>query len=119
MTAAHVAIAWLAAASIVLVMVVALWTAAGRTRGYAWLDRVLLAQLAVAALAAVTGGASFALSRPPDDALHLVYGAVAVAAPLAARIATQGAGPRKIGRWVAIAAAVAIGATVRSFMTGN
>jgi hypothetical protein len=119
MTAAHVALAWLAATSIVAVLVAALATAAGLTRGYGWLDRALLAQLALTGLAVATGVATFAFARPPGDPLHLLYGGVAAGAPLAARIALQGRDPRRLGRWVAVAAAVAIGATVRSFMTGN
>jgi hypothetical protein len=119
MTAAHVALAWLAATSIVVVLVVALVTAAGRTRGYAWLDRALLAQLALTGLTVATGVATFLVVRPPGDPLHLVYGGVTAGAPLVARIALQGRDPQRLGRWVAVAAAVAIGATVRSFMTGS
>jgi hypothetical protein len=79
----------------------------------------VLLQAATAGLAAIAGVATFALTRPPADPLHLVYGAVAAAVPLAARGAAQGREARSIGRWVAVAAAVAVGATVRSFMTGS
>jgi hypothetical protein len=120
MTAAHVALAWLAATSVVAVLVLAVLTATGRARGsYRWLDATLLAQAVVTGLASALGVASFVSGRPPVDALHVVYGAVATLVPLGVRAAAQGRDARTIGRWVAVAAVVAIGATVRSFMTGR
>jgi hypothetical protein len=120
MSAAHVALAWLAATAVVAVLVLAVLTATGRTGGtYRWLDAGLLAQTVVTALTSLVGIAAFVAGRPPSDSLHLLYGAVTTIVPLAARTAAQGRDPRTIGRWVAVAAAVAIGATLRSFMTGR
>lgn len=120
MTAAHVALAWLAAASVLAVLVLAVLTAAGRTGGtYRWLDAALLAQGVVSALTSAVGIAALTGDRPPADVLHLLYGAVTTVVPLTVRAAAQGRDAATIGRWVAVAAVVAIGATVRSFMTGS
>ncbi len=51
--------------------------------------------------------------------LHLLYGAVATLAPGVARAAAHGRGAAGLGRWVTVGALVAVGATVRSFMTGS
>ena len=120
MSAAHVLLAWLAVISVVAVLVLALLTATGRAGGtYRWLDSAVLAQAVLTALTSLVGLVAFAGGRPPSDPLHLVYGAVATLAPLGVRAAAQGRDTRTIGRWVAVAAAVAIGATLRSFMTGT
>lgn len=120
MTAAHVALAWLTVTSVVAVLVLAVLTAIGRTGGtYRWLDAGLLVQAAVAALTSLAGIVAFIGGRPPADPLHVVYGGVATVVPLGVRAAAQGRDARTIGRWIAVAAAVAIGATLRSFMTGR
>ena len=114
------ALAWLAATSVVAVLVLALLTATGRTRGtYGWLDAGLLAQAAVTALTSLVGLAAFVAGRPPADPLHLLYGAVTTLVPVGVRAAAQGRDAGTIGRWFAVAAAVAMGATIRSFMTGR
>ncbi len=115
----HTALAWLAAASTVALLAVAVSTAAGRFASYRLVDRVLLVQLATATLAAVTGGASLVSAGTPSDALHVLYGAVVGLAPIGARAAAGRGDVRRIGRWVTVAATVAIAATVRSFMTGS
>ena len=102
------------------VLAVAVATAAGRAfRSYRALDRVLLAQAAVTGLAALVGIGSKATTGLPADPLHLLYGALAALLPLAVRIWASGRTARSIARWVAGAAVVALGATVRSFMTGS
>ena len=115
----HAALAWVAAAATVVLLAVAIATAAGRLPSYRALDRALLAQLAMPALAGLTGGAALAASGPPADPLHLLYGAVAALAPGAARAAAHGGGAARLARWVAVGSLVAVGATVRSFMTGS
>lgn len=119
MTAAHVWLAWLSAALVVALLAVAIATATGRVRSYLALDRVLLAQGVIAGLTGAAGLASVVADGPPSDALHLLYGAVLAIVPAAARAAAHGREPEAVGRWVAVAAAVAVGATVRSFMTGS
>jgi hypothetical protein len=115
----HAALAWAAAAAVVAVLGAALLTATGRLATYRILDRLILAQLAVGALAATAGAATATSSAPPRDVLHLLYGALAVIVPVAVRVWAQGRAARSVGRSVAVAALIALGATVRSFMTGS
>jgi hypothetical protein len=115
----HAALAWLAAASVVAVVAVGAATATGRIATYRALDVTLLAQAAITALAGLAGAATYAAVGPPRDPLHLLYGAVTAALPLAVRILGQGGTARTLGRWVALAGLVALGATLRSFMTGS
>jgi hypothetical protein len=119
MAGLHAALAWLVLAAVVGLLVVAVLTAAGRTRSYRLLDRVVLAHLALATLAGLAGVAAAAGGRPPADGLHLVYGAVSTGLPVVARMTAQGRDRAAIGRWVALAALLALGATIRSFMTGS
>ena len=119
MDALHLGLAWLAAGSVVAVLVTAVGTAAGPLPSYRVLDVVLLAQVAATGTAALAGVAVWLTAAPPQDPLHLLYGAVAFAAPMAVRLAVQGRDPRAVGRWVALAALVALGSTIRSFMTGS
>ena len=119
MAVLHGALAWLSAISIVAVVAVALPTAVGWTRTYRALDATLLGQAVATLLAGATGALLAATAHPPADPLHLLYGALAAGLPIVTRIMAQGRAPRSIGRWVAVAALVALGATLRSFMTGG
>lgn len=94
-------------------------TATGRLRSYRALDRAILAQAGLTALAALAGVAAAVALEPPSDALHMLYGTVGTLLPAGVRAAVQGRDPSAIGRWVTVAALVALGATVRSFMTGS
>jgi hypothetical protein len=117
--AAHALLAWLATAALVLVLAVALATASGRLASYRALDRALIVQLAASAVASLVGIATFVAARPVSDPLHLLYGVILTGLPTGARVAAQGRTARSVGRWVAIGALVAVGATLRSFMTGR
>lgn len=119
MAGLHGILAWGVAAVVVALVVVAALTATGRVASYRLLDRAILVEAGAAAIAAVAGLAVALTAAPPRDALHLLYGAVVAIAPVAARLAAQGRDARSIGRWVLAAAVVALGATVRSFMTGS
>jgi hypothetical protein len=119
MAVLHAGLAWLAAASVVGLLVVAAATAMGRLASYRALDLAVLTQLVVTGLAALAGAATAASTSPPADPLHLVYGALDVFVPIGVRAAVQGRDARAIGRWVTVAALVAVGATLRSFMTGS
>ncbi len=115
----HAALAWVAAASVLAVLGAGALTASGRHATYRTLDRLILVQVGAGALAALAGAASAAGAAPPRDPLHLLYGAVTVILPVAVRAWAQGRPTRSVGRWVAVAALIALGATVRSFMTGS
>jgi hypothetical protein len=119
METVHAWLAWLAAGSLVAVLVTAAATALGRPSSYRALDLVLLAQLALTGLAGVAGAATAASGRPPADPLHLLYGLLAAVVPVGVRAAAQGRTARSVARWVAVAALVALGGAVRSFMTGS
>lgn len=91
-----------------------------RPRGsYRAIDLALMAQLGVTGLTALLGAVVAILATPPRDPLHLLYGAVVLLVPCIARVAGQGRGTRSVARWVAAGSLVALGATVRSFMTGS
>lgn len=101
------------------VLAAAIATALRWLASYRLLDRLLLVQLGANAVAAAAGLAVLASTAPPEDPLHVLYGAVAVALPTGVRLWAQGRTAATIGRWVAVAALVAAGATIRSFMTGG
>jgi hypothetical protein len=120
--AAAVLHAWLAAAAVlagVAITVAAVAAVAGRTVSRRLLDRLLLALLGTAGLAAVTGPVIWLGGRPPADPLHIVYGAVAV---LALPIARAAAGRRPTGivaRWLLLGSLLTMGALLRVWMTGG
>jgi hypothetical protein len=103
----------------VAVLVAALPPAFERSRSYRWLDRAIIVQLATTIVAAVVGMATLAVGGRVADPLHLLYAVIVVALPVGVRAAAQGRPVRTIGRWVAIAALLSLGATLRSFMTGS
>lgn len=119
MAGLHAAFAWVAAASVVVLLATAALTATGRLRSYRALDRAVLVQLGCSAVAALAGLATAVSLAPPRDALHVLYAAVGTLLPVGVRVAAQGRDPSTIGRWVTVAALVAVGATLRSFMTGS
>lgn len=116
---AHAALAWIALATIVALLVVSLLAVARPRRSYRAIDLAILAQLAATAATGLAGAVTGVIQAPPRDALHLLYGAVALGAPAVARAAAHRRGTRAVARWVAVGALVGLGATVRSFMTGG
>ena len=109
----------IAAAAMVVVGVVdalGLVPAAGARR---WLDRLLLALLALVAATAMLGPLLVVLVRPPADWLHLLYAVLALAAAPTARLIAARRGSARIGAWVAAGGLVTLGALLRLWMTGG
>jgi hypothetical protein len=118
MNSLHATLAIVAAVGIALFAVAALLTAVGTLRSRVWLDRALIVQGSSAVAAGLTGLATFG-TRPPSDGLHLLYGALIVVGPLAARALAHGQETRRLGRSLTLVALVVVGILVRAFMTGD
>jgi ABC-type proline/glycine betaine transport system permease subunit len=114
----HVALAWVAVAAGVVLLGVAVATAAGRTASYRELDAAILAQLATTGAAAIVGLVLPIAGSAVRDPLHIVYAVVAlVVAPIARYLGRGDA--RRIGRFAVLAGLVVLGSTLRLFMTGR
>jgi hypothetical protein len=81
-----------------------------------WLDRSILLDLALAAVAALAGIAAF-MRAGPADMLHLLYGAVLLVVIAGGRYLGRRPGRSQAG-WVAVSSLVALGVIVRLAMTG-
>ena len=119
MDAVHGALASAAAVALGVLLVVAVAGIVRPSSSHRAIDLVILGQLAVTGAAAAIGLGVAALVRPPADPLHLVYGTVALVAPVGARAIGHRRGTASMARWVAGGTLIALGATVRSFMTGG
>lgn len=119
MSQLHAAIAWLAVAAALPPIALGAVLAVGRTRSYRLLDRAILAQAAVTAVAALVGLTLPLSGGSLADPLHLVYAVVAVLGLLVARYLVRGHDPEPAGRWIAAAGVAVLGAIVRLFMTGR
>ena len=130
MTSAHQLGAWAAVVATIALLAAALWSwaDAGRTAGrrdhrFA-VDRLVIGVVAVIVVGALLGLVNLAAGERPLDALHLLYGALAVVAVPAGRALggrARGADGAPRGRrdgWVAVAALVLLGIELRLFMTG-
>lgn len=116
---------WLAiATAVIAVVVVVVGALAGLGiltpgRGRRWMDRGLLALIALVAGASVAGVVVLVLVGPPGEWLHLVYAAAALwAVPVARAIAGARASTR-IGWWVAAGGLVTLAALLRLWGTGT
>ncbi len=112
---AQLTLAWLLAAAAGGVCIIALagWLRPPMSRR--WLDRLVLAGLAISSLAAVLGLIAFVGGDHPDDPLHFLYAVVAVAALPVARAWGQ-SGPRP--GVMLLGGLVLLGVTLRLFQTG-
>jgi len=119
MSSVHGWLAWSAAGGIACLLVVSLATAGGVSRTKLWLDRAILFQLVTAIVASLGGLAVLVTGKPIRDPLHLVYGAVLVAAPGAVRYLARRVPTRRLGGAMSVAAIVLAGVVIRSFMTGS
>lgn len=82
-------------------------------------DRLILAVLAATGLTALFGAAVALTSRAPSDALHVVYGAVAlVVLPIARYVGRTGSDRRRAG-WLALGSLVELAVFARLFQTGG
>ena len=128
MPSAAVLHAWLAAAAAVLTVgatVIGALEGSGVARGRAvrlWLDRLVLAVLAVVA-ANVLLGAGVALlgsgGKGPADLLHLVYAMVALLTIPVLRLEAMRRRSARIGWWVCAGGLVTLGALLRLWATGG
>jgi hypothetical protein len=129
-TVAHLAVAWAIAASGATLLGLAAWSwlaarRSGDRRDHRFaVDRLLLAIEATAALNVAIGVLLYATGSRPIDQLHLLYGfAAVVTLPLGwwlgGRPARDGStSRRRRDAWLAVAAAVLLGVTLRLFLTG-
>jgi hypothetical protein len=130
-TVAHLAVAWAIAAGAAALLALAAWSwlaarRSGDRRDHRFaVDRLLLAIEAVAALNVAIGVLLYATGSRPMDQLHLLYGLAAVVTlPLGwwfgGRPGRDGSttARRRRDAWVAVAAAVLLGVTLRLFLTG-
>jgi hypothetical protein len=82
-------------------------------------DRLVLAALGATGLAALLGAGSVVTSRPPSDALHIVYGVVALAVLPIARYIGRAGSDRRRAAWLALGSAVQLAVFVRLLQTGG
>ncbi|HEY0443418.1 MAG TPA: hypothetical protein VGC90_04265 [Candidatus Limnocylindrales bacterium] len=115
----HLALAWVAVVAAASTVVAGAILAAGRSRSYALLDKVILVQAVAAAAAGIVGLALVATGGAVRDLLHVVYAAVAVGTIIGTRYAVHSHDPRRAGRWIAVAGVIVLGAMIRLFMTGR
>jgi hypothetical protein len=119
MAGVHAVLAWLTVASTLAVLIAAVPGAFGRETGRTWIDRAVLVQIVAAALASIVGLVVAVTQRGPGDWLHFVYAVVVLGLVAAVRYAVHGMTGRRFAGWVAVAALIAMGALLRSFMTGR
>jgi hypothetical protein len=81
-------------------------------------DRAVLAAIVAAGSAAIVGLVVYVVAGPPSDALHVVYGAVAVVVIPVVRYAARRAAPRRLSALLGIAALAMLGVLVRLWQTG-
>ena len=115
----HELLAWLTVASTVAVLLAAFPGAFGRPAGRLWVDRAVLVQVGCATVTLVAGLVVTIAKGGPADWLHFVYAIVVVGVVPAARYAAHGQTERRFAGWIAVAALIAMGALLRSFMTGH
>jgi hypothetical protein len=117
--------AWLAVVAAVVaaaIVVLGVLDAGGwlaRSQAKRWLDRAMLALLAVVAVAAVVGPIVLVLVGPPREWLHLVYAAAALAAAPVGRAIAATRAPARMGGWVAVGGLVTLAALLRLWGTGG
>jgi hypothetical protein len=128
--AAHQLVAWVVAGGAFALLLLAAWSwlqglrSGGRHDHRFGVDRLLLAIEAVVAANVAIGGLLYATGSRPVDQLHVLYGLAAIVTlPLGWWFGGRpGGGGRPSRRrrdgWVAVAAAVLLGVSLRLFMTG-
>jgi len=114
----HLALTVATALALALTLAVGLLTLVRDRSPQPLLDRIILLDLAVGALAALTGLALVLAGDRPRDTLHLVYGVVVLAVVPGTRyMARAGRWSRRAG-WIAIGALVGLLLVARLAMTG-
>ena len=117
MATIHLALTVATALALALTLAVGLLTLVRDRSPQPWLDRIILLDLAVGALAALTGLALVLAGDRPRDTLHLLYGVVVLAVVPGTRyMARAGRWSRRAG-WIAIGALVGLLLVARLAMT--
>lgn len=119
MAEVHGILAWIVAVAAGAVLVASWAMAIGAATSRLWLDRAILALLAVGLPVAGIGLPLALVGAPPPDPLHLVYGAAVVGLPVGGRYWTRRDGPRRMGRAMTVVALVTLGVLFRAFTTGG
>lgn len=117
MESAHRVLGWLVGGAALLVAMTALagWLRPPLRRH--WLDRAIVAAMALIALDVLAGLMLLLLGAAPSDGLHFLYAALALAVLPAARFwRGRGSGARATS--MTLAAVVLLGFTLRLFQTG-
>jgi hypothetical protein len=115
---AHAGLAIAVAVATVASLVASLAIAMGRDEARVWLDRAILAVLALVAANVLLGLGFVALGHAPTDLLHVVYAAAALVVLPATRWAGRSRELRRRGLWVAGGSIVLFGILLRLAQTG-
>jgi hypothetical protein len=119
MSSVHVWLAWSAAGGVACLVVASVLLATGATKTKRWLDRAILLQGATAIGASAPGLVLLVTGHPVTDPLHFVYAVVLLLLPVATRYVVRNDAPRRVGRALTLASAIAAGVVIRAFMTGG
>jgi hypothetical protein len=117
-TTIHLALTAATALGMALTLAVGLLTLVRDRSPQPWLDRIILLDLAVGALAALSGLALLLAGDRPRDTLHLFYGVIVlVVVPGTRYMARAGRWRRRAG-WISLGAVVGLLLVGRLVMTG-
>jgi hypothetical protein len=114
----HLALAATAAAALALTLAIGLLTLARDRSPQPWLDRIILVDLAVGALAALSGLALVLAGDRPKDVLHLIYGVVVLAVVPSTRYMARAGRWRRRAGWISLGALIGLALVGRLAMTG-
>jgi len=116
--AIHLALTAATALAMALTLAVGLLTLVRDRSPQPWLDRIILLDLAVGALAALSGLALVLAGGRPHDTLHLVYGVVVLAVVPGTRYMARPGRWRRRAGWISLGAVLGIILVGRLAMTG-
>jgi len=114
----HLAFTATAAVALALTLAVGLLTLARDRSPQPWLDRIILADLAVGAMAALSGLALVLAGDRPRDTLHLIYGVIVLAVVPGTRYMARAGGWRRRAGWISLGALLGLLVVGRLAMTG-
>lgn len=115
----HIALAWIAAGTAFVALVVA------AARGWAdrgsrlLVDRAILAVMGTVLVASLAGIVLPVSGRTLSDPLHALYGAVAFGALPVGRYVARAGDTRRIARYATVGCLLVLAAMLRLFMTGR
>jgi hypothetical protein len=118
LTTLHIALTAATALGLALTLGVGLLTLVRDRSPQPWLDRIILLDLAVGALAALSGLALVIVGDRPGDTLHFVYGVAVLAVVPATRYMARAGRWRPRAAWISVGAVVGLLVVARLAMTG-